>query len=354
MRRALIVLMLSGPSCLAAEPPLRDSIAGVLAGGELDKARIEQVEALFDGAPARGDAVALAHLDAAAALAEAGRPDLAEAHLVRADLAAGRDAVRAAARFNLGQLRYSRAVSMLKPEGEDARPDPDGAKAMLTRAAEAFRSVLDIAPADAEAARDVERVRRLIDAIDKMQEEAKKQAEQMRKQAEQLDRLADRQQQESMQNQQQTQDGEKAKQDQSDINNETKQQSEQTQPDAAKKALQDAMRRQQEASERLDKGDQQAAANAQKKAADSLREAARALRQEADKKEGKQGEQNEQDQQQQGEQGDQQKSEDQKEGQSRDDRLTEWLLDREKRQREQRDRQLRALLGRPAPVEKDW
>ncbi|HHN77795.1 MAG TPA: hypothetical protein ENK11_03845 [Phycisphaerales bacterium] len=353
MKRALIALMLSGPSCLAAEPPLRDSIAGVLAGGELDEARIEQVEALFDGAPARGDAASLAHLDAAAALANAGRFDLAEAHLVRADFAAERDAVRVAARFNLGQLRYSRAVSMLKPEGKDARPDPDGAKAMLARAAEAFRSVLDIAPADAEAARDVERVRRLIDAIDKMQEEAKKQAEQMRKQAEQLDRLADRQQQESMQNQQQTQDEEKAKRDQSDISNETKQQSEQTEPDAAKKALQDAMRRQQEASERLDKGDQQAAADAQKKAAESLREAADALRQEADKKEGKQGEQNEQDQQQ-GEQGDQQKNEDQKEGQSRDDRLTEWLLDREKRQREQRDRQLRALLGRPAPVEKDW
>lgn len=352
MKTPLLVLLLAVP-CLAAEPTLRESLAGVLAGGDVDEARIEQVEALFDGAPRRGDGMALAHLDAAAALADAGRLDLAGAHLAKADLTAERDVVRVAARFNLGQVRYKLASAMLKP-AEGGQPDLEGAKAMLRRAADAFRSVLDIDPGDLEAARDVERVRRLIGAIEQMQEQAKKQADQMRKQADQLDQLADRQQQESAQNQQQTQQPQQAQQDQSDINEDTAKQSELTQQSRAQQALQDAMEQQKKASERLEKGDQQAASESQKKAAEKLRESAQALREAADKQEGKRGEQN--DQKKQGEQGEKpdEKNNDKQEGESRDDRLTKWLLDREQRQREHRDQQLKALLGRPVPVEKDW
>lgn len=68
-----------------------------------------------------------------------------------------------------------------------------------------------------------------------------------------------------------------------------------------------------------------------------------------------QGEDGEQgDQPQDGEQPGEQSDEAQGEEESESDRISDWLLEREERQREQRDRQLRALRGRPVPVERDW
>lgn len=350
---ALVVALLSAPA-LAGGPTLDESLNSILSA-DLDAGdRIAQIDTLFDESDASGDERARAHLNAAASLCEAGLLEAAAAHCVEADRAARGDALRAASRFNLGQTRFRRAGAALQP-ADGAQPDIEGAKVFLRRSADAFRAVLDIDPADAEAARNVERVRRMIERIDEMQRQAREQAEKMRQQADELDDLADRQQQESMQNDQQTQQNDEAKQDQSSISDETQRQSENMQQPSgdARQKIEDAMEQQQQAAEQLEQGEQQAASESQREAAEKLREAANALREQADKQEGQQGEpqegeQGEQsDENQEGEPGEQ-------EGQTQDDRLAEWLLDREQRQREQRDQQLRAVKGRAVPVEKDW
>lgn len=318
----------------------------------------EQLRAIFDSTEARGDKLARAHLDAASALAETGAHEEAAEHCRRADTSARSDAVRTLARFNLGQLRYRMAVKAMTPP-EGAAPDLDTARSQLHASASAFRAALDTDPNDNEAARNVERVRRLISHIEQMQQQAAEQARQLREQADRLDELADRQQAESIQNDRQTQDTEQARQDQGRLNDETQQLREQMQQqaqagDEALDALDRAIQQQQQAADQLDQDNRADASESQRNATEALREAARNLREQADQQgEPQPSDQDQGEQNQQGEPGlnDQPGEED---GPSRDDQIADWLLDREQRQREQLDRQRRAILARPVPVEQDW
>lgn len=345
------------------EPTLRGTISAVR-GEQLEpEALLERLDGVFkdaedEGAMA-GDALARAYLDAAALAHERAMPDVAAAFFRDADLCATDPDLRARARFNFAQIRYVQAVGAMTPTEERPAPDVEAAKARLLESARAFRAVLDADPTDAVAARHTERVRRMIQKLDEIQQQARDEAQQradeMREQADRLDELADRQEQESEQNDRGEQGQETASADQSGLNEETQQQSDEmreTNPGSdAQQRLNEAMERQAQAQQELQDGDPSGAAESQAAAAERLREAATALREQADKQEGEQqgeGDAGEpEDGEQEGEPGEE-------EGESQSDRFSEWLLDREQRQREQQDRQLRSMRGRPMPVERDW
>ena len=316
MVRVLMVVMVLGWSAvLVGAEPLREAVAEIAAAwdramneaaeaaeadlgatlqGDLEQP-VEQADedrpvladefrAYFDGliaeGEAGGDALARAYLDAAAIVAEGGDLDAALEFFREADLWGERAGVRSRARFNFAQTRFLQARAEVMGGETDAAgpagggiqgamqgmlqgvqnaaengrqgPDFEVIKARLLDSANAFRAVLDVDPRDAEAARNVERVRRMIKAIEEQQQE----------------------QEQDQQQQQQGEDGEPQDSDQ--------------------------------------------------------------------------------DQQDQGEQEQGDKGEGEQEGESESDRITDWLLDREAQQREQRDRQLKAIRGRPVPVERDW
>lgn len=115
-----------------------------------------------------------------------------------ADLNADSDSMRANARFNLGRLAYDIAIGLSAEE-------PDKAMDALREAARVYRSVLAVRPDDSEAAKNVERCRLAIRAIEEQlkqeAEEQQRRAEQLEQMAQQLQDLAERQQQASQQSQ---------------------------------------------------------------------------------------------------------------------------------------------------------
>lgn len=350
---------------------VRAQVAGlrVELGGSIESgapfdgsAAIEGLDARFDAEIAAGgfdgDALARAYLDAGALAVEMGLSDAAARYLREADLWASRSDLRARARFNFAQVRYREAIDAMSPAEDRPTPDVAGAKARLLEAASAFRAVLDVDPDDGEARRNTERVRRMIRMLDEMEQRAQDEADKMREQADKLDELADRQQQESMENERGSQSQDTASEDQSSLNEETAARADEMRESnpgsSAEDRLQDAQEAQARAQEQLESGDPTGASESQLEAARALREAAAELRDQADEKDGE-------GQPQPGEQGEPQESESpadgepgDEEGESESDRLSDWLLDREERQREQRDRQLRAIRGRSVPVERDW
>jgi len=363
MKRAvefiLIVSVFSGFALGNSEPALRDDIRDVRTEAFEQEPMIERLDSIFKAAIDRGtdgDVLARGYLEAAGLTAERGLPDVACGYFRDADVWAVSPDLRARARFNYAQIRYKQAVAAMSPTEEHPGPDVEAAKAKLHEAARAFRAVLEVDPDDAEAARNTERVRRMIGLLDEAEQQAKDQADKLREQADKLDELADRQQQESAQNEQQTQGRVAASKDQSDLSEETERQSNKMQESDpgsdAKQRMQEAQKQQEQAQEQLEQGDPEGASESQLEAAKKLREAAKALREQANKQEGKpqegeSGEPTDEQKEQDGEPGED-------EGESRSDRFSEWLLEREQRQREQRDRQLRSMRGRPMPVERDW
>lgn len=321
-----------------------------------------EVAKILDASGLEGDALARLRLHAGTRLVERGQLEPA-AELFRAgDLAGGDARFRAVARHNLAQVRFRQAVDLLNPGGA-APPDLSGVIARLRESASAFRAAIDADPADAESARNLERVRRMIMQVEQARDEARRQEEKAEQQADELDRLAARQQAEAAQNQSLNQMPQQARRDQEQISQETQRLREQMenqpadqeqQSPNAQNEMQAAAEAQRRAEDALSRGEQQEAAEHQREAAEHLREAAQRLREQA----GSQSNQDDAQPESNPEQGEQGQPQDQppteNEGDSRDDRLTDWLFDRERRQREERDRQLRALIGRPAPVEKDW
>lgn len=107
-----------------------------------------------------------------------------------ADINAQSDDIRAHARFNLARLAYDEAMAA-------AESDPQAAITKLTQAARLYRSVLDVRPDDAEAAKNVERCRlaalQLRHQIEQQERERQQRNEQLQQLAQRLKDLADRQ-----------------------------------------------------------------------------------------------------------------------------------------------------------------
>lgn len=320
-----------------------------------------EVVKILDSSGLEGEALARLRLHAGSRLVERGHLEPAAELFRLGDLTGPDAALRAVARHNLAQVRFRQAVDLLNPGGA-APPDLSGVIARLRESASAFRAAIEADPADAESARNLERVRRMIAQVEQARDQARREQEQAEQQADQLDQLAARQQAEAAQNQALDQMPQQARRDQDQISEETRRLQEQMedrppeqdQQPTAQDATRAAAEAQRRAEEALSRGEQQEAAEHQREAAEHLREAAQRLRDQA-RPQPQQDNAQPENNPEQGEQGQpQDQPPTETEGESRDDRLTDWLFDRERRQREERDRQLRALIGRPAPVEKDW
>lgn len=326
----------------------------------------------------------------------------------QSDLGASDPDLSAKARFNLGQSLLKQATAAPQP---GAQQDPAQSISQLDAAARAFRSALAAKPDDAEAARNVEIARTLMQQ--KQQEEEKKKQEQEQKDKQQKDKSKQDQSKEN-QNEQKKDDQDQSKDegrsnDQNSPSKDSKQHQDnadklkdlaQKQSDAADKSkeaseskespenpekqqqakdaqkdvdqrtqdeqtkqkesgkpssqetqdkLDSARKQQQAASEALDKGDTQKAEEHQRKAAEQLEQAAQAEQKAAD--EAKKQEQAKEDQAKQEQKGKQADAKDEK---AKYNETASQLLDRERKQRDARQQILRALRGKPQPVEKDW
>lgn len=318
----------------------------------------------------------------------------------QADLAARDPDLSQRARFNLGQ-------TLLKEATVDPKADPSQAIPKLDAAARAFKSALELNPRDTEAARNVEIARRLMkDAQDKQEQQQKEQQQKSGKGQQNKDQKQNQQGDQNQQsgqsgkddqNSQQHQDnadklkdlarqqsaaadtskqaqqqqdpaGQQAKtneslQKQDDVNKGTSDQRQELDQskDSSKEAqqkLDDAQREQQQASDALKNGDPKTAEEHQRKAAQLLDQASQAEQQAAEQ--AKAQPQESKDQQAKEQQSPQERAAQEqaakqaKEEEAKHDQTAAQLLDKERRQREARQQVLRALRGRPAPVQKDW
>jgi len=318
-----------------------------------------------------------------------------------ADIESRDPELSARARFNLGQTLLKQSETA---NGTDAKESPEQVKARLQGAAQAFRSALEAKPGDAEAARNVEIARRMLndfeeqqekqrqqqqkdkqskegDSKDQQQEKNQKQdqndqgqkgedqkdqqdqqsgnageqnqhnADKLKDLAEQQERAADQSKKASEQKDpgQKQKEQEQAKRDQQSVSEQTEQQrkaSESSAGEQAKQKTDEAQKEQQAASEALKKGVEKAAEGHQRKASELLKQAAQSEQEKAD--------QAKQEEAKQGEGKDQDKNGKPKEEQPKYDQTASQLLDKERKERDARQQVLRALRGRPVPVEKDW
>ncbi|MCE7968300.1 MAG: hypothetical protein DYG94_06095 [Leptolyngbya sp. PLA3] len=286
----------------------------------------------------------------------------------------------AKARFNLGHalLRQAQSPQAAQPKGNRGEEAPVSAPAasnpqkvldQLRRSAAAFRSVLDVDPNDAEAARNTELVRRMIRDLEEQmkqaeqqQQQSNEQAQKMQEQADKLDALANQQQALADQSRNSPpSQAEQRVQEQQEINEKTREQMQElaeelgADPAAGEAArhMQEAMQEQKETMQDLSDRRPDRAAEDMQEAADKLREAAERLREAARQQQQEQGQ--ESDQQQPGQEGERQQAsqQEQAEQKSPEEQLAERILQVEEAQREQRATN-RRRYAMPVPVEKDW
>ncbi|MFG0305771.1 MAG: hypothetical protein ACF8Q5_06110 [Phycisphaerales bacterium JB040] len=323
------------------------------------------------------DLIAAARVNHGLAMQLAGRSEDAPASYRAADLVARHDLLRAEARFNLAHALYADATAPPAPadslEQQSRPPNPidelRGRIARLRPAAAAFRAVLDVDPDRTDAAENCEKIRRQIARAQQELEQLEQLMEQMRQQGENLDSLADEQQDASDESEQSDQSRrEELEQQQQDISRQTEQaqqQLEQTRQQASRAGQQqmqqqirqsqddveEARAAQERAEQALREGDLDRASEEQQQAADALRRAAENLQQGNEQSEGDQ--QQQQEDQPNPDEHNRQTGQQQQQQQEPGDQLVEDLLDREERQREERELR-RSRLARPATVERDW
>jgi Ca-activated chloride channel family protein len=306
-------------------------------------------------------------------LFEAGKLSEAAEAFRSADRGATDPELSSRARFNLGQALLKQATS--NPKAEPAKTIPQ-----LEAAAKAFRAALAIKPGDTEAAKNVEIARRLMKDAQKQQEQQDQQSDKNQEQkqdqskpdqkngnqdqqnrdarqhqdnADALKDLAQRQSQAADRSGEAQKQQDKARQDaktqeskaaQSDVNKDTQQERQKLDSSSASKdagqRVDEAQKEQRAASQALDQGDTKAAEDHQRKASELLQQAADAEKSAAGQAQQKQQRQDA---------GQQAKDEEPKH-----DQTAAQLLDKERRQREARQQVLRALKGKPQPVDKDW
>lgn len=308
------------------------------------------------------------------AMLETGRPREAVPALREAALLADTRRLRRDARFNLGHALLAAAEAPVEEDGQMRPPTPQEVLERLPEAAEAFRSVLEVDPADAEAARNTELVRRRIRELreevrrqQQEQEEARRRAEELRRQ---LEQLAEQQQQASEQSsgtppeasEQLAQRQQQLSEQTSAAREEAEAQAERN-PSAGEAAeqLRRAEQAQREAQQRLEQQDTRGAAEKQAEAAEALREAAEAMGRRDSPQEPRQGEGGPesgepQQQQQQGEQqpAPNEPAESPPEELSPEDQIVEQILEKERLEREARQRARAIERGRRPAVERDW
>lgn len=313
----------------------------------------------------------------------------------RADIESRDSELSARARFNLGQTLLKQPAPA---KGREPSETPEQVKARLESAAQAFRSALEAKPGDIEASRNVEIARRMLKDFEAQQEKQKQQQDKQSKDGNSKDQKQEKNQkqdgkqdQKDERNEQKDQQGqqsgkageqnqqnadklkdlaeqqeraadqsrkaseekiagekkkeqEQAKRDQQSVNEETEQQqkdADQSAGEQTKEQLKAAQKEQEAASDALEKGDEKTAEEHQRRAAELLKEAAKS-------------EQDKADQAKQAEAKNQDKHAKQKQEQPKYDQTASQLLDKERKERDARQQMLRALRGRPVPVEKDW
>ena len=317
----------------------------------------EALGALERGEGIDEDAIARARLDEGRAWIRAGRTEEAVAALRLADLGASGREVRSAARFLVGQAWFREVMAEVEEAeqtgmraGIDVLTDR---AARMTRAASAFRSVLEVDPSDAAAARNVERARRLISGFEEEAQQEAQRQQQMQELQEALEALADEQEQRA-DDTQGSEDTESLNEDQQETSENTEQARQQGQQAGANESVQEAIDRareqQEQAEAALERGDREEAEERQRDAAEALREAA--ARVEEQRQEGEASDENAEQSGSPQEQESEGEGEPEEEGEPRDE-TAEALLERERRQREQRD-QRRSSTGQPVIVERDW
>lgn len=315
-------------------------------------------------------------------LAKSPAPEPAVELFRKADTLAPNAPSRAAARFNAASVAYDTLLAKMDhprptqsvqgaetPATVHTKPPSLGEIKQMFRDSEAmFRAVLEVDPDDLGAAKNVERIRRLLRRIEEDERKAEEQRKQQQEMAEKLKKLAEQQQQEANENREnQTNDSAEQQQQQQDISDQTRQasdeleqqqQSQQQQIRDAMQKAQEAMQAQQEAQQALKEGDQEKASEAQDRAAQALREAseqlARAAEPQQDQQQDGEGQDSDSPDQQQAQEGEQGQQDSDKEPKDPDQQLAEQLLDREQIQKENRERYMRSIQGRPVEVEKDW
>ncbi|MCX5690962.1 MAG: VWA domain-containing protein [Planctomycetota bacterium] len=324
-----------------------------------------------------------------------------------ADLAATDSRLSARTRFNLGMAMLRQATAKpaagapnAAPAGAEAAvPDAKAVLEQLEASVRAFRSALAIDPADDQAARNIEIARRFMQQIKdeqaKQQQQQQKQkgkdaeksdskdqsgdsskqdqnqqpesakdqeAKQHQEQADKLKDLAKQQSEAADKSKQANQESdpqktkdasEASRQQQQDVNDKTQAQQEQMKKDSpdestSKDSLEKARKEQEAASKALEKNDPKSAQQHQEEAAKSLEQAAQAQEKAAQeaREQAAQERQNQQAQKQAKDQAKQDKP--------KFDESASQALDKERKQREARQQVLRALRGRPVPVDKDW
>lgn len=301
----------------------------------------------------------------AGTLAAAMGDDRAVGLLERADRTAGLPSLRAAARFNLGHAAMPAADAP-----EDTVEAIDASITALRRSAELFRSVLDLEPGHAEAAGNTERVRRRIRELREKRDAIEAREEAMRELAEQLEQLAEQQEQEAGESKSQAEQGqspgESAGERQQSLNERTEAAEQAAQSGGMDGEGAEAIRQAREAQERAQKAikadDTGAAAEAQEEAAEALQRAAEKAREGAGKDEPGEGGEGEGSEGEPAEDpapaptnGSDGEGSDEATGAQQGpqiDPLAEALLDKERREREQRTRYIQR--GGRQQVERDW
>jgi hypothetical protein len=188
------------PGWAFAEPPSASDIRAAVrtANRAFERQDFEEAAHAYASLPPTPDRPAEVCYNEGLTFAALGDVERARLAFRMADLNAESSSMRADARFNLARLAHDNAIGL-------SEKDPDKAMEGLREAARIYRSVLDVRPDDVEAAKNVERSRLAVRAIQqRLKEEAEQQqqrAEQLRQMAEDLKDLAERQQNASQQSQ---------------------------------------------------------------------------------------------------------------------------------------------------------
>lgn len=252
----------------------------------------------------------------------AGDAAAAEKTFLEVDASATDLSVRAAARYNLGQIVAKRAESL-------AEKQPDQAIETYRQAERHFRNALADQPGNADAAHNVEVVQR---AIAKLQEQQKQQQQQQQQQ-----KNNDQKQKDQQDKNEQNQDDKKQDQDQ----NKKDDKSDKQKQDQQKQHPSDPSQQGKDQNKDIEgnKTDQ-------KKQAEQDQQKSEQQQQNT----GGQDEQRQNQDQQAQQQQQQAKAGDQREF----DRTAAQILDKERQQRERLKHWLQLMRARAAPVEKDW
>lgn len=263
--------------------------------------------------------------------------DEARASFAKVEEGSQRRSLRFKARYNLGQTAFLRGAP--KTEGKQQYKPAEVREMVraLTESAAHFRRALLLEPKDADAARNLDWVRALLQQVrSKLNKQENKQRQQSQQQKSMED-LKQQQEQQAKANQSKSQSQQQAKAQQQQLSQQTEAMKQQQQPGSeARKSLEEAREHQQKAEQAMERQDMDEAARQQQQAAEALQRAVEQKKSESKSKAKKAGE-------------------DEGEQQSSLDEAAKRALADEKKARQKRQALLRKLQRAGIkPVERDW